>query len=321
MSFIKKIISNPLLKIAIAIGILFLLAQSGKLNTKEILATLNPVWIITMLGLLGLGFLFCSLRFKYTIKIFNLEISSFHSWKLFLIGLFFNFALPGGVGGDAVKAYYIYRDNESSYGGALGALLDRILGLVSLLTLSSFMYMLTASQISDNALNQLGTIIAVCTLLGWAFVFSLFGLRKIILDKIESKNSHQMPKWVLNILQFAQRLLNNPKNLLISFFLSLVTQLFFTSVIYVAMLSLGKQELTVVDILFISSFGFLVSSIPLTPAAIGVGQAAFLFFTNSYTGTETTLGATLITVYQLMSLIWGFVGCYYYLRMPKSVKN
>src|SRR5690606_37539382 len=63
------------------------------------------------------------------------------TWKfvfsLTLIGNFFNFALPGGVGGDLVKGYYLIRDHQRDrMKSAASILLDRVLGFYVLFLLA-----------------------------------------------------------------------------------------------------------------------------------------------------------------------------------------
>jgi uncharacterized protein (TIRG00374 family) len=56
-------------------------------------------------------------------------------FSLYFIGSFFNHILPGTVGGDSVKIYYLYKETRKS-GSSIGSVfLDRYIGLVALLAI------------------------------------------------------------------------------------------------------------------------------------------------------------------------------------------
>lgn len=63
------------------------------------------------------------------------------------------------------------------------------------------------------------------------------------------------------------------------------------------------------------SVGFLISSIPITPASVGVGQAAFYYVTNVLLTQQSNFGPAVITIYQGTSLAWGLVGGIIYLQL------
>ena len=50
---------------------------------------------------------FSSVRLTYFIREMGFEISQWQNWKLYLQGMFYNLFLPGGIGGDAYKIYYL----------------------------------------------------------------------------------------------------------------------------------------------------------------------------------------------------------------------
>lgn len=70
---------------------------------------------------------------------------------------------------------------------------------------------------------------------------------------------------------------------------------------------------------FAVPLGFIIMAIPIAPAGIGVGQIAFLVLFKMFTGTETTLGQTVITAFQIGLLAWGIVGAIFYAQRKKPV--
>ena len=72
--------------------------------------------------------------------------------SLFLIGSFFNTFLPGLVGGDAIKAYYLYKD-RCELGPSLASLfIDRYMGLTALALLGIIAFIGGHSYLSGTAI-------------------------------------------------------------------------------------------------------------------------------------------------------------------------
>lgn len=62
--------------------------------------------------------------------------------KLYLLGWFYNNFMPGSVGGDLVRAWYVTKHTEKRFEGALSVFVDRLIGLLSTLVIAVFFYLL-----------------------------------------------------------------------------------------------------------------------------------------------------------------------------------
>ncbi len=69
---------------------------------------------------------------------------------------------------------------------------------------------------------------------------------------------------------------------------------------------------------FVVPIGQMLTAIPISPAGVGVGQAAFYFLFNIYLGHQSQLGPTVMTVGQVMMFGFGIIGAYFYLRRRGS---
>jgi uncharacterized membrane protein YbhN (UPF0104 family) len=65
---------------------------------------------------------------------------------------------------------------------------------------------------------------------------------------------------------------------------------------------------------FVVPVGTVVTTLPISVAGIGVGQAAFFFLYKMYLGQETQLGPTAATSVQIATFAWGLIGAVLYLR-------
>ena len=70
--------------------------------------------------------------------------------------------------------------------------------------------------------------------------------------------------------------------------------------------------------LFIVPVGFVVTSVPIAPGGIGVGQMAFLFLTSMYTGQKSEIGPLALTLFQILLFCLGLVGGYFYIRRGRK---
>jgi len=62
--------------------------------------------------------------------------------RLYLLGWFYNNFMPGSVGGDLVRAWYVTKHTDKRFEGALSVLVDRLIGLLSTLVIAVFFYLL-----------------------------------------------------------------------------------------------------------------------------------------------------------------------------------
>lgn len=69
--------------------------------------------------------------------------------KLNFLGWFYNNFMPGSVGGDLVRAWYVTKHTEKRFEAALSVFVDRIIGLFSTLIIAGFFYTLFLRNQAD----------------------------------------------------------------------------------------------------------------------------------------------------------------------------
>jgi glycosyltransferase 2 family protein len=114
----------------------------------EILAALGRLDLLHALG--GVAFLLATvpiggLRWRWALKAFGAEAlpSLGVLTRLHLIGLFFNTFVPGGVGGDALRASVTQRAFSIPAAAWLAVIAERLLGLAALMTYATGIVALT----------------------------------------------------------------------------------------------------------------------------------------------------------------------------------
>ncbi|MCE2509632.1 MAG: flippase-like domain-containing protein [Alphaproteobacteria bacterium] len=172
------------LKVAVsAILIGFLITTHDIAGAIANLGSIQAPWFFGGLLLLCLGICLAGLRWAGILAGIEINLRLREVFRMVLIGLFFNQALPSTIGGDAVRAWQIHR-TVASVGLALrSVILDRLAGLAGLILLVAivlpFLFRITASGVAHATI--LGLITAAAAVLGMVLVFdrlpltSLFG--------------------------------------------------------------------------------------------------------------------------------------------------
>ena len=93
-----------------------------------------------------------------------------HIWKLTLIGLFFNVFLPTGAGGDAIKIYYLTRNEKEKLKLAVSVLFDRFVGSCSVILMGLAAVILYWNRLPSKAVIAILSIF-VLVVAGWLLIF------------------------------------------------------------------------------------------------------------------------------------------------------
>lgn len=318
LKFIKNSWKQAL-KIAIAGGLLYFLFHSGRLDWQALksLAT----WPVICSGLLitGLVLYLAAERWRILLSQQKLECDSKKAFELTLIGTFFNFFVPGGVGGDVVKAVLIAQKHREQKGQAiLTVLADRIFGLFTMVALALVSFVFELELLSREPSFQF--IFLGLLILFFAFVsvfWILLSTRTQKLRLMISQLLSRIPK-----LQKAWKLaesyqLSWPKflQLLVISATTQIAQVF----LFIVVAYTQKPELPPLSVFFFAvPVGFMVTAVPLAPAGIGVGQAAFYYLFSKALGYESNIGVLSITAIQAFQLFYGIIGAFLFSMLKKQ---
>jgi len=91
-------------------------------------------------------FVFCQaligLRWWILLRTQSVFIPFLAAVRLHFLGTFYNNFMPGSVGGDLVRAWYVKKHSDKWFQAALSVFVDRVVGLVSTLAIAVFFYIL-----------------------------------------------------------------------------------------------------------------------------------------------------------------------------------
>jgi uncharacterized membrane protein YbhN (UPF0104 family) len=320
-----------LLKFIFAFLLILWLTHSGKIDFSLIgQSTSNPVgWAICLTLIFG-NLFNGAWRWKKIIQIKSQYPFQFFDFlKLTWIGCLFNTILPGAVSGDFVKLLYVRRIDPSVPKTYLltSVFIDRILGIFALLIILGLSTILNYSELSQLS-PQISKILNINALVffGMAIFISTLFLPLKIQTKINNLIA-PIPfvgKFLTNFfMQFWA--VGQSKRLIFSLiFLSVVAHALgifgFWCLIkpFIQYLPGANHTITISQIYTFLPLGFFATAIPITPAGIGIGHAAFgtLF---SFYGVQN--GASLFNFYFLGNIFINLLGVIPYLTTNKYSKN
>jgi len=129
--------ASPYLKILGSGFLLYLLSSKVNLETLYgVYANMEIIWMLLAIPVFLFSKSFAAIRLYLILNTNGIAIGMAQNFKLYLLGMFYNLFLPGGVGGDGYKVYWLNKHYQS--GLALNTKLmiaDRLSGLFILISL------------------------------------------------------------------------------------------------------------------------------------------------------------------------------------------
>jgi uncharacterized protein (TIRG00374 family) len=277
---LKKIPSEhwiSILKIFLGAGLLVILLSYGRIDLVLILMSYkHPVPLI-------LGGLFCSLaivtpifRWWVLARIQKLPLGAFDALRLTMIGYFFNIFVPGGAGGDVVRAAYAIRDCPGRRAQALTiAFVDRGLGLHALLLLGVFILFIQPMLFNNHPALKPWLLLIVGMLIIGTIAPLLLVCRRTngLLMRLCGRVIGGADAWHEAVKLYREQ----PGMLCIAYLFSIGSAVFNVLAIHFMMLAVGSIP-TILESMTIAPLVILANTLPFTPGGVGVAESASAAF-------------------------------------------
>jgi len=318
----KKIIVF-ILKGGVAIGLVYWLIATKKITAEPFIQLWGIPWLtFFVFTFVMAGILINNYRWLLLLQGQKIQSSTRQTLPLTFIGLFFNLAMPGSVGGDVIKAYYIAQEQPGTkFRAATSVLMDRVVGLYAMALIALASLVIHADKIFKSPqLRPLALFIV-----GLSFGFTLF----FIIGFSDFVRKHPWTEGLLEGLpggKIIRRFYDavhdfrhGKKQFILGIILSIFVQSLNIYAFYVISKALHFENVTMGAFFFLIPLGLIATAIPVSPGGVGVGQAVFLALFSWYGGIVPSLGPTLITIYQVMSALISLIGAVlYFMRKNQS---
>jgi len=111
-------------------------------NLTSIFHQMNLGLFAVILSIFIIGQVIVGFRWWLLLRTQSIFIDVTAAVRLNFLGWFYNNFMPGSVGGDLVRAWYVTKHTDKRFEAALSVFVDRIIGLFSTLIIASFFYTL-----------------------------------------------------------------------------------------------------------------------------------------------------------------------------------
>lgn len=308
-------------KVAFVFGLLYFLTQKGFIsvqNTKRAFESWQTLAVafLVLSTMMVLG----AVRWQWLLQAQGIEIRWIRVLELTLVGNFFNIALPGAVSGDFVKAFYVGKEIPGKRARAFGSILfDRVAGLSALVLVSGGAMLMEYSSHTDSQsaqmLHVLRPLMIFCGACVIGFYAYLFLMREHwdpvlkLLRKLESI-SQKFGSFV-RIYEALRHYHHHRWVVMKALAISALVHLSVGWAFLQFATALGAGHLPLLSVYTVFPLGLLVTAIPVAPAGVGTGHAAFLYFFNLI---GSPRGADIFTLYAFAQIAFGALGGLVYLR-------
>ncbi len=306
----------------LAFALVFFLIDRSGLDLLEIAGLLRPDYLLAAGAALGFSFFLSAVRWWLLLRHIQVALPFTVVLRLALIGLFFNLLVPGGVGGDLIKAVYLRREARARFPqGLLTVLLDRLFGLAGVLIIC-LVGLLLGDYLDPGQPSQLRTLMGFVIAVSGA---SLMGLMLFLLGPILLA---RWAKWApvsglaawagsrpealkgpfTKVFHALGLVRSAPGFLLHLTALSVVVHLCASVAVIVIAWGLAlPSQLSLWDYTLATQLGNLVAAIPLTPGGVG-GRDLTIALLLSIWGAPADLAAAVPLVLTALMIAWALIG-------------
>lgn len=251
----------------------------SKIDLQQVLAAMghsSPLLLAGALVLFVLSKMVSSVRLNRFLACIDIRISQRDHMKLYLLGMYYNLFLPGGIGGDGYKIYLLNKRFEAETRKIFWAvLLDRVIGVVVLFCMAVVLFCF---------LPGMGTHAVYAWLLVPVSLVAAYLVFR-----------HFFP-YLLPVFR-------------ITHLYSLVIQLLQLGSALLILRSLGTPDL-LESYLFVFLISSMVAVLPLTIGGIGSREFTFMLGAQ-WLGLDLNLSITLSLIFYLVTAFTSFWGIIY----------
>ena len=278
-----------LLKVLFSFALLyFVFNKIAFAEVWQLIQKANPFYILLATLFFIASKLFAALRLNLFIHQLDIPLTHRSNFKLYLLGMFYNLFLPGGIGGDAYKGYVLKKEFQIKTKRVVSILLlDRLSGLLLIFQFACiFAFILRQSLLMDYR---------------WLFLVALL-LSMLVFWFINKRFFSYVYKVFWSSLGFS--------------FLVQGTQIISVLLILKA-LSITSSSIAYLFIFLVSS---IVSVLPLTIGGIGSREVVF-YYGALWLGLDESSSISISMLFFLITALVSFSGVIFHFKKPRLEVN
>ena len=299
------------LKLLTALALFLWMIGQGKLDLSQLgilLSNKAILWGAIAFWAIGPVYL-ASLRWKMLLTAAGYQISLARSVLLQLIGFFFTTVMPGSLGGDFIKVYYLIKENPGKEKSlALWAILfDRLIGMFGLFMVGAVFTSLNFERLW--ALPLLRPVIVVVYGYILFFIGFMWSLRLIKPATAAPRLTGPLGK-LLEFMTACRVYRGRQRTIVAASLLSTLSQGLSFAFFALLVKEINPADLRLSELGAIFPLGMLITTLPLSPGGLGVGHLAF---EQLFAMVDMRQGANVYNVYFVSQTVLNLTGVVAYL--------
>jgi uncharacterized protein (TIRG00374 family) len=319
----KKVVLTAM-QVAITLTILFLVFRDSA-KRAEMLKALRRAdhWaLLAGFAVYGVVEVIAGLRWHLLLRVQGIVLGWGRLGALLLIGVFFNFLIPGGTGGDVVKIFYLLKETPGKRVPALlSVLVDRLIGLVGLslfagvLVIARWHWLMSAADTGRYVWTSVCILGSSLAGLHFSYIVTRHNLVHRLPAKLPGRDK-------LAELALAYNLYGKAWGTsLVALALSVVAHVGYFATFYCAGESFhqaGTRTPTLGELCVIMPIVNTITAMPISLGGIGVREGLFQIFLGQLCGVSEAVAVIISSVGYLLTLAWGLIGGILYLGYRPS---
>jgi hypothetical protein len=310
-----------IVQVLVTVGILFWVFHDPTKRAKmwEALTHAKPAWLLAGVACYGVVELLAAFRWYILLRVQGVILPAWRVGALLMLGIFFNMFMPGGTGGDVLKIYFLLKEiPRKKAEGLLAVLMDRLIGLLGLIMISSVIIGLQYDWLRKTPVARnltwvlLLILVSGLTAIVFSFMISGFGLAHKLPKKMPLRD--KLIDLAVAYNAYARAWRASLTALAASFGVHFAS--FF---LYVCAARALSVDITTGALLTVMPIILTLASMPISVGGTGVREGLFAALLVPLCNVPQAEAFTLSLTGFILTAVWGMIGGLIYLLYRPSV--
>ncbi|MBT3250933.1 MAG: flippase-like domain-containing protein [Candidatus Marinimicrobia bacterium] len=315
-----KSVSFTIIRILIVFSIVLYLLNTNAIDLSRISEMVFSTWVIPAFACYLIVICISIIRWNVLLNAMTIYPGILSITKLSFIGFAFSMIIPGGVGGDIVKAYYVAKGIKDLRTAAITTIgLDRLIGLFSMFFTGSLamisMYLFRPELINSDHVTIFKSIAVIISggTISILIIFLTAMNKYLKKTKLLNWLTTQGPGHVIfsKVYDTIHSFRKKKKSLLITFLLSMLSQGAFVFTLFFIGLSANESNIQIQHYFFLTPISLIMNAVPISPGGIGSGE---LFADWLFRSFGSSNGSEIMVILHLAFIVVSLFGFMVYIQ-------
>lgn len=278
----KQILKFILKFVVSGAAIAFVVSRIDLQQTWQQMMSVEWQFLLGALVVYSISQMLSAMRLNTLFVTLPLPLGTFMNMRLYWLGMFYNFFLPGGIGGDGYKVYYLKKHYRQSVKDLVRVIFDdRLSGLVVIVI---YLLLFVSLGLDELPLPYREYY--------WILIPLALGAYYLFLYLTAKESTAAFVKVVLY---------------------SLLVQGLQMTAASLILVSLAGWNASILNYMFLFLVSSIASAVPITLGGVGAREMAFIIG-SSYLGTSESIALSLCVLFYLTSLVSAIPGLSFVIR-------